>query len=157
MRSSFLSAAMLATAGSLAAQAPAPRVTEGAPCDSVTLESVRADVWMAWLRNDTTRLKAILAPELVTASGADSLFHTLGETLAQSAEYRKAGGKFVGVSFTATRTHWIGDVAVMFSRYRPELEAADGTRRITRGRATEVFARRDGRWVHTSWHLDRTD
>ena len=46
-----------------------------------------------------------------------------------------------------------GETVVMFSRYSVVTEGEKG--RATRnGRATEVFVRTNGRWVHTSWHLD---
>lgn len=46
-----------------------------------------------------------------------------------------------------------GDVVVMFSHYALEL-MHDGQRASQKGRATEVFVRRDGRWLHSSWPLD---
>ena len=52
-------------------------------------------------------------------------------------------------------THRFGDVAVMFSVYTTVVESG-GRRETQRGRATEVFVRSKGCWVHTSWQLDKS-
>jgi hypothetical protein len=45
---------------------------------------------------------------------------------------------------------------VMFSHYALEMDHG-GEQSSMRGRATEVFIRHNGGWVHTSWHLDTTE
>jgi hypothetical protein len=37
--------------------------------------------------------------------------------------------------------------------YLYELESAPGQRRTGKGRATEIFVRRNGVWVNPGWHL----
>ena len=80
-------------------------------------------------------------------------WQSLDESLATSARFKASGGKLVSVSFDSTLTHRFGETIVMFSHYTVVTEGG-GERHTQKGRATEVFVRSNGRWVHTSWHLD---
>lgn len=137
----------------LAAQ-PAPRVTTTLPPNELSaLEAIRKDVWVNWFSGDTAALRRVLAPELV-AIGPDGQL-SLNQSIAGSAEYKASGGRFVSVTFNSNVAHRFGDVVVLFSRYSVVTERAK--KQATQvGRATEVFVRSNGRWVHTSWHLDVT-
>jgi hypothetical protein len=136
---------------SLAAQ-PAPRVTStvAAP-DLQAVHTLRHDVWKRWFTGDTTRLRALLPSELIAIS-ADG-WRTLDETIAGSARFAANGGSFVSVTFEQERAHRFGDTVILFSNYTL-VTARGGERNTQRGRATEVFVRTGGKWVHTSWHLD---
>ncbi len=46
-----------------------------------------------------------------------------------------------------------GDVAILYSRYVVEYQVGDKTMEDA-GRATEVFVKKNGRWIHPGWHLD---
>jgi hypothetical protein len=144
----------LAAAGTpLSAQA-APRIAmtlSGA--DLAGLEAVREAVWVDWFSGDTASLRTVLGPELVAIAAGVPHWHSLGESLAASADFKASGGKLVSVSFDSTLTHRFGSTVVMFSHYAVITESG-GKRQTQKGRATEVFIRSNGRWVHTSWHLD---
>jgi len=45
-------------------------------------------------------------------------------------------------------------VVVLYSVYEIAIVGGAGKASTMRGRATEVFVRRDGRWLHPGWHLD---
>ena len=47
-----------------------------------------------------------------------------------------------------------GDVVILYSSFRIVLTARDGKEQVTTGRGTEIFVRRNGKWIHTGWHLD---
>jgi ketosteroid isomerase-like protein len=145
--------ALLAGTSPLAAQA-APRVTAtlAAP-DLTALEVIRKAVWVDWFSGDTAALRRALAPELVALSPGAPHWQSLSQTIAASADFKAKGGKFVSVAFDSAMTHRFGDAVVMFSHYTVVTENAD-KRSTQKGRATEVFVRTNGRWVHTSWHLD---
>jgi ketosteroid isomerase-like protein len=142
-----------ALAAPLAAQA-APRVAtalEGA--ELVALDAIRKDVWVHWFSGDTAALRRVLGPELVAISPDAPHWQSLRQTLDGSTQFTSSGARFISVDFDSTLTLRFGDVVVMFSHYRVVTES-DGKRAAQAGRATEVFVRANGRWVHTSWHLD---
>ena len=92
------------------------------------------------------------APPL--AAQAAPHWQSLRETIDGSAEFKAGGGHFVSVAFDSAMIHRFGETVVMFSRYAVITER--GGKQVTQqGNATEVFVRTNGRWVHTSWHLDR--
>lgn len=137
----------------LLAQA-APRVaTTLPPAELRGLETIRRDVWVHWFSGDTTALRRVLGPELVAISPDSPHWQSLDETIAGSAQFKAGGGRLRSVSFDQTTVHRFGDVVVMFSHYVVNMETG-GKAATQRGRATEVFVRSAGRWVHTSWHLD---
>ena len=145
---------LLLTASPLAAQV-APRVTTTLSATELTaLETIRRDVWVNWFSGDTAALRRVLGPELVAISTGAPHWQSLDETIAASAEFKAGGGHFVSVAFDSTMTHRFGETVVMFSHYAVVTES-EGTRATQKGNATEVFVRTNGRWVHTSWHLDR--
>lgn len=151
---SFL-VALLAVVPSLSAQA-APRVTSTLPADSLAaLDAIRRDVWVNWFAGDTAALRQVLAPELVAISPDSDTWQDLEGTLASSARYKAGGGKLAALEFSNTTVHRMGDVVVMFSRYNIHL-LINGEHTEQKGRATEVFVRHGGTWVHTSWQLDVT-
>jgi len=146
----------LAAAASPLASQSAPNVSSTLPAaEREQLEMIRKDVWVQWFTGDTAGLKRILPPELVAISPDGEHWQSLDETLKGSAWFRESGGELEDVSFEQTHIHRFGDVVVMFSHYAVRTRR-NAQRSTQRGRATEVFVRRNGRWVHTSWHLDVT-
>ncbi len=145
----------------LAAAAPRPITAQAAPRLSAamppselrTLDAIRRAVWVDWFTGDTAKLRAILTPDLVAMSADAAHWQTLDQAIASSAGFKASGATFIDVKFDSTTVHRFGDVVVMFSHYAVTTESG-GKREVMAGRATEVFVRRDGRWLHTSWHLD---
>jgi len=142
-----------ATTVPLSAQA-APRVATTLPTAELTkLEAIRRAVWVDWFSGDTVALRRSLAPELVAISPGALNWQTLDESIAGSAKFKADGGRLVSVAFDSSMIHRFGDAVVMFSHYRVITAGSQG-QRTQKGRATEVFISSNGRWVHTSWHLD---
>jgi ketosteroid isomerase-like protein len=137
----------------LGAQA-APRIASTlSAAELKDLDAIRKDVWVNWFAGDTAALRRILTPDLVAISPDVPHWQSLDATLAAAAGFKAGGGKLHSVTFDSTMIHRFGETVVMFSHYALLLDH-DGTRTTQRGRATEVFVRRQGKWLHTSWHLD---
>lgn len=156
MRPIAILLATIAMAAPAAAQ-NAPRVTTTLPAaELAALEQLRKEVWVNWFAGDTAALRRVLGPELVAISPDEPHWQSLTQSLAGAAGYKASGGRLLSAAFDSTTIHRIGDVIVMFSHYALEMENS-GTRATQRGLATEVFVKHNGRWVHTSWHLDARD
>ena len=141
------------TSNPLAAQA-APRVAGTLPAaELASLEALRKDIWVQWFTGDTASLRTELAPELVAVSPDGAHWLTLQQSLDGSARYKASGAKFQSVKFDSTMVHRFGEVVVMFSHYTVLTEKG-GKESVLKGRATELFVRNKGKWVHTSWHID---
>lgn len=138
----------------LAAQPAATRVAGDLPAAELSvLEAIRKDVWIQWFSGDTAALRRVLGPELVAISAGEPHWSSLDQSLRASAQFKESGGRLVSVAFDSSTIHRFEDVVVMFSHYVVVTEH-QGNRSTLKGRATEVFVRSHGRWVHTSWHLD---
>lgn len=145
--------AIAVSASTLAAQ-PAPAIAGSLPAPELAaLDRIRKDVWVNWFAGDTAALRRVLTPDLVAISPDAPHWQNLEQTLAGSAGFKAGGGRLLSVAFDSTRVHRFGDVVVMFSHYRLVMQN-DGREARQNGRATEVFVRRGGRWLHTSWQLD---
>ena len=153
MKMVAVSLALVVSAFPLSAQ-PAPRVAmKLSDAELTELEAIRKAVWVDWFSGDTASLRRVLGPELVAISAGTPHWQSLDESLAASARFKAEGGKIVSVTFDSPLTHRFGETVVMFSHYTVITQVGD-QRQTLRGRATEVFVRTSGRWVHTSWHLD---
>lgn len=150
-----IAALLVAAVSATTVQAqPAPRIATSLPAaELATLDRIRKDVWVNWFAGDTAALRRVLTPELVAISPDVPHWQDLEQTLAASAGFKAGGGRLLSVDFDSTTVHRFGDVVVMFSHYRLAL-MHDGQRATQKGRATEVFVRHRGQWLHTSWQLD---
>ena len=113
---------------------------------------VREGAWRAWFAGDTAALEKTLPAEFIGISMEGPLT-SLPRTLEESRGFREGGGRLVSLEFPETQAQRYGDVVVLYGRYRVVF-IAGGSERDVSGRLTEVFVRRDGRWLHPGWHLD---
>lgn len=106
----------------------------------------REDVWRAYFEGDSVKLARLLPVRMV---GMDrSRDAIIGDAL----NYAKNGGQFVGITFTDDEFYIRGTVAVVYSRYRLQLQEGAQVRTTT-GKAMELFEWVDGQWVNPSWFL----
>lgn len=117
------------------------------------LLKVREDGWRAFFANDQARMKMIFPSDTIAINAGQGNWDGQKETLASAEEFASQGGKLISLQFPRTEIQIYGDVAVLYSLYRVETEVA-GKRAVQQGRATEVFHRRNGRWVNPGWHTD---
>jgi hypothetical protein len=98
----------------------------------------------------------MLPPEFIGINMADGPFVSREKALEQARTLRASGGRLVSLEFPETRAQRYGDVVILYGRYSAVLESGgpESETRTLAGRLTEIFVRRDGRWIHTGWHLD---
>lgn len=109
-------------------------------------------VWRAWYGGDTAALAELLPEELMTVGPGRDGFTGRDGIVAASKRFAEGGGTFVRLDFPRTEIQAYGATAIIYTSY--ELDVAEaGKRRNERGKATEVFVRRAGRWLNTGWQL----
>lgn len=142
-----LGLAALATSTASAAE------PEAAPADVLAL---REAAWRAWFAGDEAMLRGMLPPEFIGIGWSDGPFSDVERTLGQSRAFQAAGGRLVRLEFPETRAQRYGDVVVLYGRF-VAVVLAEGVEQNVSGRLTELFVRRDGRWLHPGWHLDQVE
>ena len=115
--------------------------------------ALREAAWRAYFAGDEKALQAMLPPEFIGISMNDVPFADLATTLQGAREFKQKGGRLVRLAFPETRSQRFGDVVVLYGRYEVVI-VSDGAERAMSGRLTEMFVRRNGKWVHPGWHLD---
>jgi ketosteroid isomerase-like protein len=124
----------------------------GEPIDAEVL-AVRESAWRAWFVGDEAALLAMLPEEFLAIGWGGAEISGRAATIASSRAFKASGGRLVSLSFPETRAQRFGDTVVLYGSY--EVTIGTGTKEEhVRGRLTEVFVKRDGRWLHPGWHLD---
>lgn len=123
------------------------------PGEQPDLLKTREAVWRAWFANDAKALDELLPPDTITISSGEEKWKGKTEVLQEAAEFHAEGGKLLALEFPRTEVQRYGDVAIIYSQYRYEVEAG-GKRSQTSGRVTEIFILRQGKWLNSGWHTD---
>ncbi len=123
-----------------------------APIDPEVL-AVREAAWRAFFGGDVKTLGDLLPPEFIGIGMNDGPFTDLTATLDASRAFRDRGGRLVHLAFPETQAQVFGDVVVLYGRYEVVVFSG-GAERTMRGRLTELFVKRNGKWLHPGWHLD---
>jgi ketosteroid isomerase-like protein len=147
IRWTWICAATLAIAGSLLALRAAAR-----PDDTALLQS-REQVWRAWFAGDLKTLEQLVPPDTIVMSGGEEQWKHQADVLRTSQEFHAKGGKLLRLEFPRTEVQHYGDVAIVWSSYTLELEAA-GKKSGGSSRVTEIFVKKNGRWTNPGWHTD---
>ena len=125
--------------------------------DSATRREIlalREAAWRTWFANDRAGFERVVPAELVALGWGGGPWEDRKQTMAQMAEFATSGQRLTALEFPRNVWQRYGDVVILYSSFRLELTDSAGKRQETAGRGTEVFVRRNGRWVHTGWHLD---
>jgi ketosteroid isomerase-like protein len=117
------------------------------------LLAVRDSAWYAWFGNDQAKLRELLPPDAVTISAGTAEWHDLEGVLKSAAAFSATGARLTRLAFPRTEVQTYGDTAFVYSLYEFDLDGPQGKRSAS-GRATEIFVKRDGRWIHPGWPLD---
>lgn len=117
------------------------------------LLAVREAAWRAWFSGDAAALERVLPEDFIGIGWADGPFAGRDETIAAARRFHDDGGRLVRLEFPETRAQRYGEAVVLYGRFAITLETG-GREQTVRGRLTETFVKRGGRWLHPAWHLD---
>jgi ketosteroid isomerase-like protein len=117
------------------------------------LLQVREQVWRSWFAGDTKTLAELVPDGTIVMSGGEEKWKYQADVLRTSAEFHAKGGRLLRLEFPRTEVQHFGDVAIVWSSYRVELEV-EGKRVGGTSRVTEIFVRKNGKWTNPGWHTD---
>lgn len=140
-----------------AAVSPVAAQVYGPEPDAATKREVlaaREAAWRASFTNDTVAFKRVV-PDLVALGWDGGPWEDRPQAMAAMGEFAKTGVTLTGLAFPRNVFQKYGDVVILYTSFRLVLKSATGQAEETTGRGTEIFVRRNGRWVHTGWHLDK--
>jgi ketosteroid isomerase-like protein len=115
---------------------------------------LREAAWRTWFGNDQAGFRRVVPEELVAMGWTGGAWEDREQTLRTMAEFAKGGQALRSLEFPRNVFQQYGDVVILYTSFRLVLADAAGKEQEVAGRGTEVFVRRDGRWIHTGWHLD---
>jgi hypothetical protein len=122
------------------------------PQQRAELMRAREAVWRAWFGGDEAALRTLLPPETIAlASGPDG-WTTREGIVKSSVDFSRAGGTLVRLEFPRTDIQQYGATAILYTSYLFETDTR-GTRASERGKAVEIFVRRQDGWVNSGWQL----
>ena len=137
-----------------AMSASGSRVAADAAIDPEVLIA-REAAWRAFYDGDVKTLGEVLPEDFIGINMNDSPFTNRAKVLDASRAFRERGGRLVSLTFPETQAQRYGDVVVLYGRFEVVFHTGSAERTM-RGRLTEMFVRRDGKWLHPGWHLDLT-
>jgi Domain of unknown function (DUF4440) len=115
---------------------------------------LREAAWRTWFDNDQAGFQRVVPDELVAMGWAGGSWDDRKQTLRMMEEFAGSGQTIRSLEFPRNVFQQYGDVVILYTRFRLVLADPAGKGEEIAGRGTEVFVRRNGRWVHTAWHLD---
>jgi len=115
----------------------------------------REAAWRAFYDGDVKALRESLPEDFIGINMNDGPFADRAKTLDASRAFHERGGRLVRLAFPETQAQRFGDVVVLYGRFEVVFQSG-GAEHTRRGRLTELFVRRDGKWLHPGWHLDLT-
>jgi hypothetical protein len=102
---------------------------------------------------DLSILERELPAEIIAIQENQDRWERRQTLLAIAKEVNGGGGKLVHLEFPHTEIQVFGSTAIMYYTYVFETEF-QGNRYLSKGRGTEIFILRDGKWTDVGWHLD---
>ena len=117
------------------------------------LTDARATAWRSFFQKDLSVVERILAPELIAIQQNGERWDNRARLIAIAKAIQEQGVQLVRLEFPHTEIQLFGDTAILYYTYIFETRG-NGKSEVDAGRGTEVFVRRDGRWIDVGWHLD---
>jgi len=118
------------------------------------LLEAREAVWRAFFTNDQKQLDKLLPEDTITLDGPpENPFVKKAQILESAKQVAQGGTKLIRLEFPMTEMQVYGDTVIIYTTYLYELANDREGRRVSKGRATEIFVRRNGAWLNPGWHL----
>jgi Domain of unknown function (DUF4440) len=117
------------------------------------LLTARELAWRSFFQKDISAVERILAPELVAIQESSDGWDDRSSLISMARSMSERGLQLVRLEFPRTEIRLYGDTAILYYTYVMEQRLGDKAV-VDAGRGTEVFVRRDNRWVDAGWHLD---
>ena len=147
-----LATAFILASAPLDAQQYGPQPDSAAQREILAL---REQAWRTWFANDRAGFERVAPDELIALGWDGGDWGDHEQTVADMASFATSGMKLTTLEFPRNVFQQYGDAVILYTRFRVVLTDREGAEQEITGRGTEIFVRRDGRWVHTGWHLDR--
>lgn len=128
------------------AAAPSAQVRE-------ELLAARDTAWRSFFQKDAAPAERILAPELIAIQASDERWDNRAGLVKLARSMGTRGVQLARLEFPRTQIQVFGDTAILYYTYIMEQRLGDRVA-VEAGRGTEVFHRRDNRWIDVGWHLD---
>lgn len=148
----LLSISLLAPITSLYAEEYGPQPEAATRTEILEL---REAAWRTWFSNDQPGFQRVVPEELVAIGWDGGPWEDRAQTTKVMEEFAKSGRMIRTLEFPRNVFQQYGDVVILYTSFRLVLADAAGEAEEIAGRGTEVFVRRNGRWIHTGWHLDK--
>lgn len=117
------------------------------------LLKIRQQVWESYFSNDQVKLGELIGEDFLTINPGEAHWQNRSEFLAGAKAFAHHDGRLVSLSFPRTEIQSFGDVAVLYSLVKITMES-EGKQESLNCRSTEIFQKRNGRWVNTGAHVD---
>ena len=150
-RSIALALSLSVFASPLAAQQFGPQPDAATRAEILAL---REAAWRTWFSNDQAGFQRVVPDELVALGWSGGPWDDRAGTQARMEQFAATGQTLKTLEFPRNVFQQYGDVVILYTSFRLVLADREGKTQETTGRGTEVFVRRNGRWIHTGWHLD---
>ena len=117
------------------------------------LLDARETAWQSFFQKDLTVVEKILGPELIAIQENSEHWDNRTRLIALAKTMNEKGVQLLRLEFPRTEIQLLGDTAILYYTYIFET-GLNGKSAVDAGRGTEVFVRRDGKWIDVGWHLD---
>jgi len=117
------------------------------------LLDARETAWRSFFQKDRDVVERILAPELIAIQQNSDHWDNRTGLIALAKAMNEQGVRLLRLEFPRTEIQLFGDTAILYYTYVFET-GLKGKSVVDGGRGTEIFVRRDGKWVDVGWHLD---
>jgi hypothetical protein len=137
------------------AMAPSPGVT-AEPTDQTRKEllEAREAAWRSFFEDDpAAAIERILGSEVIAIQENGERWENRERLVAMAKAMKAQNVRLTRLEFPRTEIQLFGDTAILYYTYvfttgNEKMSATEA------GRGTEVFVRRNGRWIDVGWHLD---